>query len=96
MNTNPARPISIKIDEDTRRRLDRLAQARRRSPHWIMREAIDQYLQKEERAERAWQEASQAWEDYQATGLHLTFEEADQWLDELARGHDAEPPPCHK
>jgi predicted transcriptional regulator len=42
-----------------------------------------------------WQEAIEAWESYQATGLHVTFDEADAWLAELEAGTTAEPPQCH-
>ncbi|VWC46152.1 hypothetical protein BAR24066_07380 [Burkholderia arboris] len=36
-----------------------------------------------------------AWNDFQANGLHVTFEEADAWLAKLEAGEDAEPPKCH-
>ena len=32
---------------------------------------------------------------YQATGLHITMEEADAWLAKLEAGQDVEPPECH-
>ena len=35
---------SLKLDPELRDRLRRLAKARRRTPHWLMREAIVQYL----------------------------------------------------
>jgi predicted transcriptional regulator len=35
-----------------------------------------------------------AWADYQATGLHVTEEEADAWLAKLEAGEDGEPPEC--
>lgn len=38
----------------------------------------------------------EAWAEYQATGLHLTFEEADAWLARLEQGEDTEPPQCHR
>lgn len=40
--------------------------------------------------------ALESWEHYKATGLHLTMAEADAWLAELEKGHDVEPPPCHR
>ena len=49
-----------------------LAAARRRSPHWLMREAIEQYVEREEKRERFRQEALAAWTHYQTTGLHAT------------------------
>ena len=41
------------------------------------------------------QEAMQAWEDYQSTGLHATHEEMDAYLEKLEAGEAAEPPECH-
>lgn len=40
------------------------------------------------------QDGMKAWNDYQATGLHVTMEEADAWLSTLESGTDAEPPEC--
>ena len=36
-----------------------------------------------------------AWNEYQATGLHVCLEEADAWLAQLEEGKDVEPPECH-
>ncbi|MGA2571190.1 MAG: hypothetical protein ABSF23_11780 [Terracidiphilus sp.] len=41
------------------------------------------------------QDALAAWNDYRATGLHLTAEEADEWLAKLASGEDIAAPECH-
>lgn len=86
---------SIKLDSDIKDKVQRLADARQRSAHWVMREAIEQYVAREEPREQLRQDALAAWDDYRATGLHLTAEEADAWLAELESGEDAEPPQCH-
>jgi predicted transcriptional regulator len=86
---------SLKLDDEIKGRVGRLAVARRRSAHWLMREAIEQYVEREEKREQLRQSALTAWEDYQATGLHVTAEEADAWLARLEAGEDAEPPECH-
>lgn len=36
-----------------------------------------------------------AWTEYQATGLHVTAEEADAWLAKLEAGKQAGVPQCH-
>lgn len=36
-----------------------------------------------------------AWEEYESTGMHVTAEEADVWLEALENGNDVEPPECH-
>ncbi|WP_371420243.1 CopG family ribbon-helix-helix protein [Tardiphaga sp.] len=90
-----AAATSIKLDDTLKGRVQHLADARRRSSHWIMREAIAQYVEREEKREAFKQDAIRAWEEYQQTGLHATLEEADTWLAKLEAGEDAEPPKCH-
>jgi len=86
---------SLKLDLELKQRVQQLASARRRSAHWIMREAVEQYVCREEKREQFRQDALAAWNDYQATGLHATAEEADAWLAKLEAGEDAEAPACH-
>ncbi|HCM7206546.1 TPA: CopG family ribbon-helix-helix protein [Salmonella enterica subsp. enterica serovar Typhimurium str. D23580] len=87
---------TIKLDDELKTRVHRLAGLRDRSAHWIMREAITQYVEREEKREAFKQDAMRAWNDYQANGLHVTHEEADAWLAKLEAGEDAEPPKCHE
>ncbi len=85
-------PLAVKIDPELKTRLRSLANAQHRSTHWLMREAIRQYVEREERRENFRQEAIQAWNEYQATGMHLTMTEADAWLAKLESGKDLELP----
>lgn len=87
---------SVKLDPDVKDRLHKLAEARQRKPHWLMKEAIGQYVEREEKRQAFYDDALKAWEEYQASGLHVTFEEADTWLAELEAGNDVEPPACHR
>jgi predicted transcriptional regulator len=86
---------SLKLDSAIKKRVHRLAAARRRSPHWIMREAVEQYVEREERREQVRQDALAAWAEYQTTGLHVTAKEADAWLSKLETGKHAVIPKCH-
>ena len=88
-------PVAIKLDPDVRARIAQLAKARDRSAHWMMREAITQFVEREEKRESFRQDAIRAWADYQATGAHLTQSEADDWLARLVAGQDVDPPECH-
>jgi predicted transcriptional regulator len=85
---------SLKLDNEIKERVQRLAAARRRSPHWVMREAIEQYVEREEKREQLRHDALAAWTHFQTTGLHATAEEADAWLAKLEAGKDAAPPKC--
>jgi predicted transcriptional regulator len=86
---------TVELDADTQARIERLAQARRGSAPLLMREAVEQYLDREEARERLGQDALAAWTAYAATGLHVTEDEADAWLARLEQGEDALPPECH-
>jgi predicted transcriptional regulator len=60
-----------------------------------MREAVEQYVGREEKREELRTAALAAWDEYQATGLHATAEEADAWLAKLEAGEEARAPECH-
>ena len=83
------------IDTNTKERVQRLAVARQRSPHWFMHEAIKQYVECEEKRDAFRQDAIEAWDEYRATGLHTISGEADAWLAKLEAGQDVGPPACH-
>jgi predicted transcriptional regulator len=95
MTAAAIRPVAIKIDEDIKARVKRLADARHRSSHWLMREAITQYVEREEKREAFRQDTLKAWEEYRTTGMHVTADEADGWLAQLEQDNDIEPPECH-
>lgn len=86
---------SIKIDDDLKHRIQQLAGARQRTAHWIMREALAQYVEREEARESFKQEALASWKAYQETGLHLTGSETQGWLDSWGTEHASKPPKCH-
>lgn len=87
---------SIKIDEALKSRVQRLASVRRRSPHWIMREAIEQYVEREEARESFKQEALASWTAYQETGRHLTGQEVRDWLRSWGTDDEKAAPDCHE
>lgn len=86
---------TLKVDQEIKERVKRLADARHRTPHRLMLDAISEYVEREEKREAFRQDGIRAWEEYQATGLHVTHDEADAWLAKLEVGQDAEPPACH-
>jgi predicted transcriptional regulator len=86
---------SLKLDPATESRLRRLADARHRPADGLLREAIDQYLNREEGREQFRRDAFAAWAEYQANGQHVTAAEADAWLARLEAGEDTEPPQPH-
>ena len=91
-----AKTVSVKLDSDTRARVESLAEARHRSAHWVMREAISQYVDREEKREAFRQDTIKAWEEYQETGLHATTAEVDTWLASWGTENELPAPVCHK
>lgn len=60
-----------------------------------MLEAFAQYVDREERREALRSAATESWEHYRRTGLHVTAAEADAWMAQLESGEEAETPECH-
>lgn len=89
-------PTSIKLDDELKARVQVLAKSHRRTPHWIMREAIAEYVEREEKREAFKQQTLEAWEAYQRNGQHLSQDEAEAWLDTWGEDQDLTVPPCHK
>jgi len=80
----------IKLDERTQARLKSLAEKRNRSPHWLMRTAIEHYLDREEEYERERSEDMARWEHYVNTGKAIDDARAQTWLNDLAQGKDTQ------
>ena len=76
--------IGIKLDEDTRERLKHLSLLKERSPHWLMKAAIREYLDREEARERERHEDQARWKRYVQTGAFIDNDSMMSWLDGLA------------
>ncbi len=91
----PNSSTSVRLDNETKQRMYRLASARRCSAQSLLQKAVQEYVAREEVRDQLRQDAQTAWTHFEATGLHLTAEEADAWMAKLEAGEDASLPPCH-
>lgn len=91
-----ARTVSVKLEDALRDRIRHLDEARERTPHWVMRQAIEQYVEREEKREAFRQDTLKAWEAYQETGLHITGDEALAWLETWGDSNEKAAQVCHK
>ena len=73
--------VGVKLDAEIRDRLKSLGEMKQRSVHWLMREAIQNYVEKEEKEERRNQEADEAWLEYKRSGLGVDNDAMTAWLD---------------
>lgn len=87
--------MTVKLEGTDRDRLKSLAVAKRRTSHFLMKEAITAYLAKEEAEERFVTAALEARKHYRETGLHITHEELNNWVDGLAKDPSIKSPVCH-
>ena len=76
--------VGVKLDRETRARLQKLGEARQRSTHWLMRGAIRRYLEVEERYEQEKAEDQARYQAYLETGTHISQADMMAWLDQLA------------
>ncbi len=83
----------VKLDTSTQQRLDKLAEIRDRSPHWLMCTAIKTYLDREEQYEQEKREDMERFERYAISGEAISHEKASAWLENLAAGKTV---PCPK
>lgn len=86
---------ALKIDDTLKGRVEKLASQRRRSPHWIMLEAIRQYVEREEGREGFKREALASWVAYKETGRHLTGQEVRTWLNTWGTDEEGMVPKAH-
>ncbi len=88
--------VAIKIDQKTKERYKNLALIKDRSTHWMMREAIKQYVDREEKRESFLRDAVNSWNEYQETGLHATGDEVIKWLNTWGTDDEQDTPECHQ
>ena len=81
---HPPRPktvnTGIKLEETLHARLKALSAAKERTPHWLMKAAIEEYVEREEAREREKREDMERWERYKLTGHAIPHGAVDAWL----------------
>ena len=88
--------VTVKLEESERQSLKSLAAVKQRTPHFLMKEAIQRYIEEEEEAEQAAIEAAAAsLAHYKKTGLHTTLDEVKVWAIAVRKDRSAKMPTCH-
>lgn len=86
---------AIRLTADEQNQIANLAEKKQRKPHWIMKEALRQYLAREAAAESLRQGTLASWNEFKNTALHVNEDEMNSWLDSWGTEHETEPPKCH-
>ena len=73
--------MGVKLEEEIRARLKALGERRDRSPHWLMKKAITEFLEREEERDRRNREADEALKEYLSTDQYVSHDAMDSWLE---------------
>ena len=90
-----AESTSIKLQDGLKERLRIVAEREQRTANKLMNEAIAEYVDRKERRAAYLAEIEERYREMRETGLRITQEEADEWLDALLRGEDPPLPEAH-
>ena len=88
--------VSVKLDPSDRERISALASTKKRTPHYLMKEAIREYIEREESRQNFINAAERSYEHYKETGLHISLDEFSAWVDDVEKKPDAPMPVCHR
>ena len=91
----PAATVSLKLDSVERDRIAALARIKRRTPHYLMKEAILAYVRQEEARQNFIAAAEASFAHYKETGLHVSADEFSAWVDAVQTYPAAVMPKCH-
>ncbi len=83
----------VKLENDIKERLDRLADSKHRSPHWLMKDAITRYLDEEEYNEQLKQETLSRWQEAES-GKIVGHQAVSDWLDTWGTDSEQKRPLC--
>ena len=87
--------VTVKLAPSDRDRIASLAIMKKRTPHYLMKEAILEYVQREEARQNFIKVANTSFEHYKETGLHITLDEFSAWVDDVQKKPDTPIPACH-
>ena len=80
--------FGVKLDAQTQQRLKAVASSLDRAPHWVMKTALTDYLERQEAFLRQKEEDDDRWRRFQETGQAIEQQRVMQWLDALAAGRE--------
>jgi len=88
------KPMAIKLPQQERDRLQQLGAVKKRSAHWLAKEAITQFLDREEAVEHFKVESVARWEEHCRTGKSVPHDTVMSWLESWGTENEQETPKC--
>ena len=76
----------VKLDPEIKARLKQLGKIKDRTPHWLMKQAILQFLEREEAYEREKVEDQERWRHFVESGHYVSHDAMTARIDALTKG----------
>jgi len=83
--------VAIRLDEDMQSRLKLLGETRDRTPHYLMKEAVERYVSHEEAKEEEKRILHERWEAYQLSGASVTQDQVEAQISEMIAANIKKP-----
>jgi predicted transcriptional regulator len=83
----------IKLDETLHTRIKNLSAIKERSPHWLMKAAIEEYVAREEAYEQEKREDQERWQRYKLSDHAIANDSVNSWLESWGSDNEL---PCPK
>lgn len=93
MRASEKTTINITLDDELQRRLNALGESRECSVDWLMKHAIENFIEREEQAEFLRQETLSRWEQVEV-GKTVPHEKVTEWLNSWGSDHEKVRPEC--
>lgn len=87
--------LAVSLDTVLQKKVQQIMALQRSSFDSVVRQALREYVEREEKKMQFQQEAITAWQDFQQDGLHLTDDEVMAWLETWGTKQETEIPKCH-
>lgn len=78
-------PVTVRLDETLKRRLGAVAEDRDRTPHYLIKQAVEDYVTKAEQEAHELTIVKERWLRYEKTGSFVPGDEVRAWAASLPR-----------
>ncbi len=85
--------VSVKLPSEIKSRLNKLGELKQRSPHWLMKEAIEHYLNEEELAEKIKKKTLSRWKEAEKDQV-VANADVIAWLETWGNTEEQARPEC--
>jgi predicted transcriptional regulator len=86
---------SVRLQEDVKRDLERVAERQRRSKSWVINQAVREYARREASEDERWRETLEALDDV-AAGRVLPARDVHTWLRNWGTPNESRPPKARR